>query len=160
MKWLGIDQSLGNAGWVVLEDEAAIASGVISTTHSDYSGIVDSLYRCQQATAMFAELLMTLAPDAVACEYPAVRGYRTESSLLAASALVSAASLAGVKELTVVNAQRVRKHFGAVNKAGLKKVLSERVDHSECKLWNQHITDALGIALCAREGVGTKLELP
>ena len=160
MRWLGVDQSLGSTGWVLLEDETAIASGVISTDHSDYSGILDSLYRCHQATVVFTELLIELSPDAVACEHPAIRGHRTESSLLAVSALISAASLAGIKELTVVNAQRVRKHFGVVNKAGLKAVLSERVDHTECKLWNQHITDALGIALCAREGLGTKVELP
>jgi Holliday junction resolvasome RuvABC endonuclease subunit len=160
VKWLGVDQALGNAGWVLLEDEVALASGVIQTEPSNYKGVLDSLYRAQEMAVWFLGLLEETTPDAVACEYPAVRGHRTESSLLAASALFQSVRVMGPGSVTVVNAQQVRKHFAVVDKAGLKEVLSARIDHSSCNQWNQHITDALGVAIAARDGKGTGVVLP
>lgn len=155
--WLGVDQSLASSGWVLIRDGVAKASGVIKTEPSSYSGIADSLYRTQQLTEMFSGLLCAEGPAHIACEYPAVGGRRTDASLLAASALWTASRHLGFTEVTIVSAQRVRKVFGATNKASLKEKVSEQVDHSACRFWNQHVTDAAGVALCAKGGWGTKV---
>jgi len=162
--WLGVDQAVANSGWVVIEDEAVVASGVLGEEATGLGGTMDMILRAQSLRFQFVELLRWTEPNWVVMEHPAVRGWRTDSSMLAASSLVAAMMDVGYEKALVINAQKVRKHLGVSNKGGVKSRVSEMLRHDfgadgKRLLWNNHITDAAGLVVCAQQGEATEVLL-
>lgn len=164
MIWLGVDQAVANTGWVVIEDDVVQASGVLGEEATGFGGTMDMIVRAQSLRFQFVELLRWTEPSWVVMEHPAVRGWRTDSSMLAASALVTAMVDVGYEKALVINAQKVRKTLGAANKGAVKSRVSELLQHDRGAdgkrlLWNNHITDAAGLVVCAQQGEATEVLL-
>jgi Holliday junction resolvasome RuvABC endonuclease subunit len=107
---IAFDPSLANTGWVLVRMGRAIDQGVIKTPPSD-TGIRGNLERSETIYSEVAFLLKTYVPVYVACELPAVQGYRIDAALLSSQAiyLASAHTLNVVPRL--INSQHVKKRI-------------------------------------------------
>lgn len=161
---LAFDQALANTGWVLVNGNPwrLYQTGAIRTS-SVFQGHVGNLSRQQDLREEVGGLIETWNPDLIVHETPPVGGrmQRPESSLLGASAIWSAALDRSVP-LCMVSAQTAKKRLCDIRDAdkrmvrkGLEQLLPETVFEAKNKKmqWNEHVRDALALAVVASEDV-------
>ena len=157
---VAFDQALANTGYVICEiadDKPFVVTemGTLHTTTTDgRTAWDDNFYRTCELESAVSLLLDEKSPDLVLCEMPPVgqsgKMRRTESSILAASAIWSARWPLPVE---MVAARKVKKHLTdnpSASKTEVRQALEERFgDALDNSLFhkNEHTFDALGIAV-------------
>lgn len=159
---LAFDQTFSKTGWVFLTsyDDSlhVVAKGVIKEPPTQWSGFEDTLVRALWMSERIAHVVgiykdsqptCVPQPPAVVHEMPAVKGYRPESSLLAALAVRQAASAHDLPVFMVSNThmRRVLTPPGSdpTSKVPVRLAVSRYRDTS--KGWNQDERDALALGL-------------
>lgn len=112
-----------------------------------WTGHLDTLYRARMMAKEVTHVVMTWArlSPIVVHELPAVHGYRTESSLLAAHAIQMACEEAGLHYTAVAN-QHMKKVItgnSGASKAEVKKAVLDLTGAGGT--WNQDNADALAL---------------
>lgn len=112
-----------------------------------WTGHLDTLYRARMMSKEIRQVVNTWARlgPVVVHELPAVHGYRTESSLLAAHAIQMACEEEGLRYIAVAN-QHMKKVMidnSGVSKAEVKKAVLALTGASGS--WNQDNADALAL---------------
>lgn len=165
IKVLAFDQSLTNTGWAKVDcyDQSVEATGMISPTAPNLKSFELTFEKARQLEDAVVNLLdlYKYDIDVVLVEMPAVVGYRTESSLIAAEKVFTACRLVGLPKPVIVSRQHAAAVVAGNGKAD-KKETSAAVDAmitarpDKCK-WNEHIRDAVLLALC--EGLDSEGEI-
>jgi hypothetical protein len=156
---LSFDQTLSHTGWVTIVVRngriSVMAKGTISTTAGDAgSGFPAMFERANQLDDRLRELDLDAIggspPDEVVHEMPAVGGYNTESSLLAAREIIRyARDIPGVwnrPKITMISIQHSRFVLAGSDARNDKKAghraLAEFIPGSAERTWNEHTRDA------------------
>jgi Holliday junction resolvasome RuvABC endonuclease subunit len=157
---LCFDQTLSNCGWAVLNTEhghpRVSACGVIRPPafqkgeRGFEATFVKSLYLARDLRLLLRELSGQF--DEVVGELPAVLGYRTESSLVAAVTLCQQLDEMGQDIPTFIPRQRaaaVLAGDGRASKTVSKGVVNDLVGARRPKdqPWNEHVHDAVFVGL-------------
>lgn len=156
---LGVDQTIASTGWAFVQfykdDEKkhrvhVIETGMVKTEPTALKGYYDTFARLDTIFDAYRELVTRFYEYDIAHEMPAVFGNRTDSSIIAATALRCAARSSGLT-YTMYGAQRVKKIVtGKANaskaevKSGVKSLAPNVVN---CKPANEHTYDAVAIAI-------------
>lgn len=159
---LALDQTLTNTGWVVLEGgNGAIevlmkgtikCSSELTSHEASYDKAEQLMYHLAVLTDKIAPL--TTENFVVVFERPAVRGFRTESSLMAGREVVRMAEAMNWHWEMVSNLS-MKKFLGikikGAKKSDVKDKLMIHTDVSS-REWNEHTRDACGLGLTYLEG--------
>lgn len=154
---LCFDQTLSHCGWAILATDQAeisiLATGVVSPTVGQHDrGFAATFAKSiQVADGMEAIIRDNYGSfEEVVAEMPAVAGYRTESSLVAAVILVRTLNELGEPIPTFIS----RNQAGAVlcGDPQASKVVSGRlvdglVGDRHPRPWNEHVRDAVFVGL-------------
>lgn len=155
---LVIDQTLTNSGWALMYFGAAyvpqvVALGTIHTRPIDgLSGFAENFVRGEQVYGAARALLMDTKPDVILYEMPAVKGFRADSSALAAMSLrCAAASLGYRNSIGMMQNQHVKKWMtglGAATKQMVRAQVKLALPGMDDRL-NEHTSDALALGIVA-----------
>lgn len=151
---LAFDQSLAHTGWAIVDAQGVVAVTGMLTTPSA-GGPIGNVERAVEIAAQVEDLLAERASEyqAIVMETPPA-GYgmkRPESSLLAAAAIHTAADRRGLM-VEYVGAQRAKRVMTGkpnASKAEMKAAVCARTNLADCKPCNEHVSDAVGLALVA-----------
>ena len=158
---LAFDQTLTKTGFsLVVHDNASLrvaeANLLLPEVDKSLKGFEQTFARAAWLDLRLPMLMALLAPqvDVVVHEMPAVQGYRTESSLMAAQCVRRAARGAvGGVPVAMVSNQTMRKVLNAPEQRFEKKYVGQAVDalipaeQRTAKRWNQDVHDSVGLAL-------------
>lgn len=157
-KYLTFDQSLTNTGWAVYDayTRKVEACGVLVAEIRD-PHLKSFHLTFEKAKQLEAGLIRVLTDhsnnvDQILIEMPAVTGYRTESSLMAAEKIFTVCRHLDLAMPVLVSRQHACKVV--VGKARCtKKETSDAVEarivsHPPKSRWNEHIKDAVLLAVC------------
>lgn len=173
-KIISFDQALSETGYVVIQSLGPHspprfeATGMLSATH-DVKGHENTLLRAASLYLEAKDLIAYHKPSmdlsfVVVHETPPTsagpgRMARPESSLLAALAIRIAAMESGCRVVMRARQKAYKRFTGSGNadkkymKEALTKLLDARGIQRPTGPWNQHVIDALGLALLEVEGV-------
>lgn len=152
---LAFDQTLTNCGWAVYDapEQTVEACGVIKP---------EPAYPCKSFELTFEKarlleegLVKVLTEhaktvDVIVMEMPAVTGYRTESSLMAAEKILTVCRNLGLAKPVMVarnTAAAVVAGNGKATKQQTSQVVNEIVKNRPKAPWNEHVRDAVLLAL-------------
>ncbi len=153
---LAFDQTLTNTGWVLFEaygDEIQILrKGTLKcqTTLNSHESLLDKADQLEIHLYRLTERVSPLVTHdfMVVMERPAVAGFRTESSLMAAREVARMCDSMNWPWTMVAN-NTMKKFLGLKTKSKKSEVrdaLMKRVDVSS-REWNEHSRDALALGL-------------
>lgn len=165
IKILAFDQTLTNTGWAKVDcyDQSVEACGMISPTAPNLKSFELTFEKARQLEEAVVNLLdlYKYDIDVVAVEMPAVVGYRTESSLIAAEKVFTACRIVGLPKPVIISRQHAAAVVAGNGKADKREtgaavdaMITSRPNGGK---WNEHIRDAVLLALC--EGLDSEGEL-
>lgn len=159
-KLIAFDQTLGNTGIAIIEnkDQPKLIYTEVFKRIEPLKGFDSTIARAielgNELHKWFMEPDHVHNVDAIIYEMPAVRGYRTESSLLAAFLINQAIDNIGLKiPIVSVSNTHAKKVIGLKtrsSKSEVKKAVEEilGLDKNNLpKIWNQHTSDAVMLGL-------------
>lgn len=157
---LAVDQSLGNAGWAIIERDGSIGEcGNLKTT-STLTGHAGTLDQGSRQFGMFLDLVRSysgvglVVHETPPISRPGMKMQRPESSLVSANSLRNAAHVVGI-DVHMVSAQKAKVRFTGNAKAEKREVAAglALLDPSLLtrKPLNEHIRDAIALGWLACE---------
>jgi hypothetical protein len=153
---LAFDQTLGHTGWALLRwrpDPGMEAFAQGSWPRGKAAPGFEGNFAHADLLAVDVDELLVRFPGYVkhiVYEMPAVRGHRTDSSLMAATAVSSVAAIRHIPH-TIVNARHARKVLTGsadATKAEVKKVIERVIPNMKAqKPFNTNVSDAAALGL-------------
>lgn len=152
-KILSFDQTLNATGWVHLGFEAGelkvYARGTIKTdvkTKGPLGNILKAQDLWDRLLGMDRTEVGGLWPDEIVMELPAVGGFRTESSMMAAREVYRYTVQWFTMRVSFISIQRTRAMLGGPKARNVKKLghqaLETWIPESATRTWNEHQRDA------------------
>jgi hypothetical protein len=150
---LSFDQTLNATGWVHLGFEfgelKVYARGTIRTdvkTKGPLGNILKAQDLWDRLLSMDRTLVGGLWPDEILMELPAVGGFRTESSMMAAREVHRYTVQWFTTRVSFISIQRTRTMLAGPKARNVKKLghqaLGEWIPESATRTWNEHQRDA------------------
>lgn len=161
---LAFDQTLTNCGWAVWDawTQKVEACGCIKVeSRYPYTGFDLTFEKARILEEALTKVLneQALAVDTIVMEMPAVTGFRTESSLMAAEKLLTVCRQLGLPKPLMIarnTAAAMVAGNGKATKQETSEVVNSIVKDRPKSPWNEHVRDAVLLAITEGMSCGSR----